>query len=107
MGYRLNIQKCTDIFGGTKLFGYCDERKLESYQYLMEKKYIDEDWVFGYGCDARIILPKDDFIEFLTFYIEDLKTYGTYTDDDIEKMGLYDIKNNANQNCDYVIHWGA
>lgn len=108
MGYRLRINKSIEIFGGTKLFGYCDERKLKSYQYLMEKEYINEDWAFGYGCYAPIALPIKDFIEFLTLYIEDLKTYDDYTDEDIEKTGLYDIKNNIDPECEfYVISWGA
>ena len=50
MGYRPTF-KCLDDsvleFYGTKLYGYCDESKCLSYQYLLEIDKIDCDAIWG------------------------------------------------------------
>ena len=82
MGYRLEISELipTKNSGG-KLYGYIPEidlKKLKSYNWLLERKYIKEDCEFNYGYSPEIVLDKTSFREFMQLYAEDwLNNYET------------------------------
>lgn len=71
MGYRLEISEVKYKACGGKLFGYCDEEKLKSYKYLLDKGYLDGDEYFTYGFSGDIVLNSDEFKEFIELYNED------------------------------------
>nr|DAW55015.1 MAG TPA: hypothetical protein [Caudoviricetes sp.] len=81
MGYRPTF-KCLDGSGlefyGTKLYGYCDETKCFSYQYLLEIGKIDFDTIWDYGCDNSIILSPTQFATFVTLYEVDMNNYSPF-----------------------------
>lgn len=113
MGYRLTVEKVgkdKPAYYGTKLYGYCDEEKLKSYQWLIKNHYLnsDEYYVWSYCCDNAILMRAKDFREFAKLYEEDLNNYYEYDynpanfieDKDIQAfMNLYDWEL-------IVISWG-
>ena len=82
MGYRLEISKVKHYVCCDKLFGYCDTKKLKSYQWLLDKGYLegidekDEDVTFA-ECNGnpQIVLRPDEFKKFIELYNEDCNNY--------------------------------
>lgn len=76
MGYRLEISQIKHKASAGKMFGYCDETKLKSYNYLLKKGYLDGDEYFGYGFFGNIDLSPTEFKEFIELYNEDWNEHG-------------------------------
>lgn len=72
MGYRLEISEVKYKACGGKLYGYCDEEKLKSYKWLLDKGYLDGDEYFTYGFWGNIVLMPHEFKEFIELYNEDV-----------------------------------
>ena len=70
MGYRLSISDPENGFKfyGTKLYGYTDERKLESYKYLESIGKVDDLTTFSGGIDNEMTLTPEQFREFIRLY---------------------------------------
>lgn len=76
MGYRLEISKVQHVGCGYKLFGYTDEDELlESYKWLVKKKFIEDGQYWGYGFNPKIILNKEEFKTFINLYLVDMRNY--------------------------------
>lgn len=77
MGYRINIKdnETEKEFYGTKLYGYVDEKILDSYKYLIRIKKFDGEEIFDYNNENEIILSNEEFINFIIFYMRDLIEY--------------------------------
>ena len=84
MGYRLNISKydydndkCEDVFYGTKVYGYVDTDKLQSFEWLVDNGFLkqEDSYCFGYGYEGNIIMTIGDFKEFAQCYNEDCNVY--------------------------------
>lgn len=58
-------------FEGTKLYGYTDERKLESYKYLESIGKVDELTTFSDCIDNEMTLTPEQFREFIRLYKAD------------------------------------
>lgn len=73
MGYRLNVYDPEHHlkFEGTKLYGYTDERKLESYKYLESIGKVDELTTFSGCIDNEMTLTPEQFREFIRLYKTD------------------------------------
>ena len=73
MGYRLSISDPENglKFYGTKLYGYTDERMLESYKYLESIGKVDEFTTFSDCIDNEMTLTPEQFREFIRLYSED------------------------------------
>ena len=103
MGYRLEISELipTKNSGG-KLYGYIPEidlKKLKSYNWLLERKYIEEDCVFNYGYSPEIVLDKTSFREFMRLYAEDW--FDTYQ----SEFWLEDFEEVINSDNFKLIDW--
>ena len=83
MGYRLDIYKVaenketfkkevTNVYYGTKLYGYEDEKSLLSFMYLKSIGKVDGDEYFNYGSSISIPLNKLELTIFLNLYSIDL-----------------------------------
>lgn len=77
MGYRLNISKDKEdketLFYGTKLYGYCnDNKKLLSYNYLIQIGKFEGNEIFDYGVTNDIELNYEEFKIFCILYDYDL-----------------------------------
>lgn len=115
MGYRAYVSKVNDEICLGKLYGYCDTYKLKSYQWLVDKGYIDtvdEEVTFA-ECNGSgdAVIPNWDFDEFIKLYNEDCNNYqGNYLkfekDGIIKKKEIKDILENKNDACAYLIRWG-
>lgn len=97
MGYRLTVEKVgkdKPSYYGTKLYGYCEEEKLESYQWLIKNGYLDKDkyYSWSYGSDIAILMRAEDFREFAKLYEEDLNKYYEYEKYDSTFIGDPDIQ---------------
>lgn len=96
MGYRLTVEKVGDktpCFYGTKLYGYRDEKKLKSYQWLIKNAYLDENkyYIWADGFDNPVLMRVEEFREFIKLYAEDLESEELLKDEDIRAfMSLYD-----------------
>lgn len=80
MGYRLSVDMVGENsprYYGTKLYGYKDETKLKSYQWLIKEGFLDanENYVWGYNCDNPILMRAEDFKIFAKLYNEDLNIF--------------------------------
>ena len=78
MGYRLTVEKVGDKepkYYGTKLYGYCDEEKTKSYQWLIKNNYLNKnEHYYWHDCsDNAILMRAEQFREFAKLYQEDLK----------------------------------
>ena len=103
MGYRLEISELipTKNSGG-KLYGYIPEidlKKLKSYNWLLERKYIEEDCEFNYGYSPEIVLDKTSFREFMQLYAEDW--FDTYQ----SEFWLEDFEEVINSDNFKLIDW--
>ena len=84
MGYRLEISEIKKhhieyMTSGGKLYGYVENiEDLKSYNWLLNKKIIDEDQYFDYNCNPKIVLNSNEFNEFVLLYNEDLNNYYKY-----------------------------
>lgn len=111
MGYRPTF-RCLDSsnleFYGTKLFGYVDERKCLSYQYLAEIRKIDPgEVVWDYCCDNRMVLTAPQFAIFAMLYEHDMNMYspyfkGTFKWDAVEHGIVNEI---IARDCDKEVYW--
>lgn len=76
MGYRLNISKDKEdketLFYATKLYGYYDNTKLLSYNYLVQIGKFEGDEFFCYGASNDIELNLEEFKIFCILYDYDL-----------------------------------
>lgn len=107
MGYRLSISKCKCIYYSTKLFGYVENEKLKSLQYLIDIGKLDKDVQFEYGIDNCIVLYKDNMKEFIKLYNEDLNNFDVCSDKKdrfINSKEIQDILNNEEEYY-YVLEW--
>lgn len=110
MGYRPTF-KCLDEsvleFYGTKLYGYCDESKCLSYQYLVEIDKIDFDAIWDYGCDNSIILSATQFAIFAALYEIDMNKYSHYHKGafswDLVDNGI--VNKIIQRDCQKLIYW--
>lgn len=110
MGYRPTF-KCLDGSGlefyGTKLYGYCDETKCFSYQYLLEIGKIDFDTIWDYGCDNSIILSPTQFATFVTLYEVDMNNYSPFHKGvfswDLVDNGI--VNKMIQRECAMLIYW--
>ena len=80
MGYRLNVQMVGDNtpkYYGTKLYGYEDEAKLKSYQWLINEGFLDanQTYVWGYDFVNPILMKAEAFKIFAKLYNEDLNKF--------------------------------
>ena len=113
MGYRLNIDKLehgalSNIYYGSKLFGYEESSDQLSYIYLLSLGKIDVDTYFDYSANIEIPLNLREFIIFINLYNLDLNKYVKEKDyiiniPEIQKevVGV-DI---INDNAIYIISW--
>lgn len=110
MGYRLEISKIkyTGVCGG-KLYGYTDDEtlhKMKSYEWLKKNEYIEGDECWGYGFNPQIVLNKEDFIEFVKLYNEDLNNfYDCYNEKDwfINNEEIIKLMNDDSKK---ILEWG-
>lgn len=124
MGYRLAVydkphiwisekHKFTEsnlLYYGTKLYGYVNgdeelpERKLHSFQYLVELGWFnnDEYYFFGGCAEYPCQLSKEQFKKFIDYYIQDLiENKCTYVEEFKEE-----IKPIVELDGDKFIDWG-
>lgn len=74
MGYRLNVSSKTNSdksYYGTKLYGYVDEKNLQSYKWLERHGKLTGDEVWDYGCENTIVLTAEEYQEFIKLYARD------------------------------------
>lgn len=73
MGYRIDIKdQHGNRYYGTKLYGYVDEDKLQSYQYLIKiGKFNGWSEIFVDGCDNKITLTAKEFEVFIKLYSQE------------------------------------
>ena len=93
MGYRIQIEKVTinenwdkeikNVYYGTKLYGYVENKELISFMYLVSIGKCPEDYYFDYNSSIEIPLNKKELTIFLTLYSMDL---------DNSKLGYYKDK---------------
>lgn len=106
MGYRLNIEDPEHHlnFYGTKLYGYVDERSLESYKYLRSIEKVNDDTMFCDCWDNECTLTPEQFAKFISLYEED------YFKDAGYKMNTHPkyeaIEEMLKTNSDKIISWG-
>ena len=108
MGYRFNIYKNNKfILENTKLYGYCDEKKLKSYYYLIGiGKFSGENEYFGYGFENAVELKGIQLKKFIKYYIRDLKKYYEYKEcyERVVKE-LQDFLKHTKTEETYIIKW--
>jgi hypothetical protein len=126
MGYRLAIYDKPNIWNnekskynddakllyyGTKLYGYIGdefevpERKLKSYQYLVEIGVINDEEIiyFGYGfTEQNYKLTKEQFKKFVELYMQDLEEWETITNKELFRKEITPI---VELDCDKYISW--
>ena len=72
MGYRLSLEiNGKEIYNGTKLYGYCDQEKTKSYQYLDKLGKITDDMIFCDCISNKIVLNYEQFKKFIKLYAKD------------------------------------
>lgn len=102
MGYRLEISEIKYKACGGKLFGYCDETRLKSYKYLLDKGYLDGDEYFSYGFYGNIPLSAEEFKEFIELYNEDCNEISKTKDIVINSKDIKELLENDN---DKLLQW--
>lgn len=108
MGYRLNIYKDNKfILESTKLYGYCDEKKLKSYHYLIGiGKFSGEYEYFDYGYKNSVELKGIQLKKFIKYYIRDLKKYYEYKECyERAVKELQDFLKHTKTEETYIIKW--
>lgn len=103
MGYRLGIIEKKDSYYGTKLFGYQDNRDLESFKYLLKLGKVEENEYFGYSSDQSITLTDTEFREFIKLYNEDLNKFCGYNNEFINNE---EIQKLLGTRYDKILEWG-
>lgn len=85
MGYRLDASDPKNHlkFNGTKLYGYTDERKLESYKYLESIGKVDDLTTFSDCIDNEMTLTPEQFREFIRLYKTDFFNHAGFDMDEI------------------------
>lgn len=81
MGYRpefKDLQNPDLLFYGTKLYGYVDESKLQSYKYLLSIGKAEEDDLWDYPFEHEMILTAEQFRKFVDLYEKDFDRYGKF-----------------------------
>ena len=128
MGYRLYIHLKSDwediekgifkndkpIWQGGKLFGYCYEEKLKSFQYLCEIGKVEEERAnrWHHNFSAELELTPNQCETFCKLYIEDMiETFmaDIKTKDEIEQYRatkLLDLEKLLKYNENVVLDWG-
>lgn len=76
MGYRLSVEmvgESTPKYYGTKLYGYTDQTKLKSYQWLIKEEFlkVNENYIWGYNYHNPILMTAEAFKVFAKLYNED------------------------------------
>lgn len=113
MGYRLNIEEIdkSNYLCCGKLYGYCDETQLKSYNWLKDRGFINGEEYFDYGFEGNYVLKGYELIDFLELYIEDLKEFYNYGHNcqiefiqEIKKYIGYIKK--GNENNKFILIWG-
>lgn len=105
MGYRLSISDPENHlkFYGTKLYGYTDERKLESYKYLESIGKVDEFTTFSGGIDNEMTLTPEQFREFIHSYKTDFFNQAGF---DMSEIHDYDkIEEMLATESDKIVRW--
>lgn len=107
MGYRLEISKLEYAACGGKLYGYIDDEileKLKSYQWLLNKRYIDGDEIWTYNSGPKpIVLYPDEFKEFITLYKEDKRKIRP--SEQFEEQFVPDIQKLIDNNEVVLLEW--
>lgn len=100
MGYRLEISPVGSIACGGKLYGYISPETLhecKSWQWLRDHDQLEKEdqdlWDYGY--DHKMILFKDEFKEFIELYIEDYNKHNPYHC----QLELADFEKALKENC--------
>ena len=105
MGYRLDVSDPENHlkFNGTKLYGYTDERKLESYKYLESIGKVDEFTTFTDCIDNEMTLTSAEFREFMHLYREDFFNHAGF---DMNEIHDYDkIEEMLATESDKIVRW--
>lgn len=105
MGYRLNVYDPEHRlkFYGTKLYGYTDERKLESYKYLESIGKVDDLTTFSGGIDNEMTLTPEQFREFIRLYGADFSGQAGFELSEIH--GYNAIEEMLATESDKIIRW--
>lgn len=105
MGYRLNVSDPENGFKfyGTKLYGYTDERKLESYKYLESIGKVDEFTTFSDCIDNEMTLTSEQFREFMHLYREDFFNYAGFDMGEIHDYNA--IEEMLATGSDKIVRW--
>ena len=103
MGYRLGIIEKKESYYGTKLFGYEEHSKLESFKYLMELGKVEEDDYFDYSTNQSITLSDTEFREFIKLYNEDLNNFCEFNNEFINDK---EIQKLMDTRYDKILEWG-
>lgn len=110
MGYRLDIvgKKTKKTFYGTKLYGYTDEERLRSYQYLIGIGKFNGDEYFSYCNFNEITLDNNQFKEFIKLYNEDYNNdRGSYFPESKNfVINNEEIQELLNSDEDKIVSWG-
>lgn len=105
MGYRLEISKIKYSTCGGKLYGYTETDNLKSFKYLYNKGYLEGDEYWSYGCNPQIVLSATEFKEFIRLYIDDLKEYYHYGEDEKSEI-IEDLIRLSKTKGDKLLEWG-
>lgn len=105
MGYRLYISdpKNRLKFYGTKLYGYTDERKLESYKYFLSIGKVDEFTTFSGGIDNEMTLTPEQFREFIHSYKADFFNQAGFEMSEIHEYNA--IEEMLATESDKIVRW--
>lgn len=104
MGYRLEISKIKYKASGGKLYGYTETDNLKSFKYLYNKGYVDEDEYWSYGFNPQIVLTAKEFKEFIKLYINDLKDYYNYSEEE-KNVITQDLIRLSKTKGDKLLEW--
>lgn len=105
MGYRLNVSDPEKHlkFYGTKLYGYTDKRKLESYKYLESIGKVDDLTTFSGGIDNKMVLTPEQFREFIRLYKTDFSNYAGFEMSEIHEYNA--IEEMLATENDKIVSW--
>lgn len=105
MGYRLDISDPENHlkFNGTKLYGYTDERNLESYKYLESIGKVDELTTFSDCIDNEMTLTPEQFREFIRLYKTDFFNHAGFEMSEIHEYNA--IEEMLATENDKIVRW--